>query len=98
MAKNKFTTFGQLLKSKKGNPYVRLGKTGSKDPKYDYTVKVQLKDGNGNVVMLTNPTLQLFDPRKQKNKDGTTRNVPDFILNELVFIDDDVKGDSEDFS
>lgn len=86
MSQPKYTQIGQVLKSKKGKDYIRLGNPNAKSDKYKYDVKVMVTDSAGNKTMMVNPSIFLFDPRQGKN--GETKTVPDYILRDLVFIED----------
>lgn len=91
MAKNKYTKVGAVLDGQYG-PFLILGDTKGKE-EYQYDVKVQRKNKKGEAVMVTNPMLSLFDPRKTPLKEGQKpRNVPDKLLFE-VFIVEKTEGD-----
>lgn len=79
---------GQLLKSKAGNDYIRLGDTNQKDEKFNYTVDIRITKANGEKVVLKNPSVFLSDPRKNaKNPEK----IPSFVLSDLVFFPEDKK-------
>lgn len=84
MAEPKYTQIGQVRKSKKGNDYLKLGNPDAKVDKYKYDVKIMVKNAAGETTMMVNPSIFMFNPRK---KEGS--NVPDYILKDLVFIQDE---------
>lgn len=86
MSLPKYTQIGRMLTSKAGKTYLRLGNPNSTSDKYKYEVKVMVTNGAGEKTMMVNPSIFLFDPRKGKN--GETREVPDYVLNDLVVIQD----------
>lgn len=61
----KYTKIGAVLKGKSG-PYIVLGNDKAKNTKYNYTVEMIVRDGEGNVVSSTkNALLSTLDPRKR---------------------------------
>lgn len=75
--KNKYTRVGQVLKGKDGGSYITLGNDRNKDPKYNYSVELTVRNSAGEVVAKqTDGYLSVFDPRDGQNAD----NVPDFVL------------------
>lgn len=94
MAKNKYTKIGAVLNGEYG-PYLVTGDTKGKE-EYQYDVKIQRKNKKGEAVMVTNPLLSLFDPRKAPVKEGKApRNVPEKLLYEVFIVE---KADGEDLS
>lgn len=92
--KSKWTKVGAVLKGNKG-PFAVLGNSKASNAAYNYDVKIQVKNGNGDTVMVKNPLLTFIDPRKSKNKDGQERNIPEKLLQE-IFIVEDISDDSDD--
>lgn len=75
--KNKYTRVGQVLKGKDGGSYITLGNDRNKDPQYNFSVEVTVRDSSGEVVAKqTDGYLNVFDPRSRDN----AGNVPDFVL------------------
>jgi hypothetical protein len=92
MAIKKFKVGNVQLKKDRSGVTVALGNY-SKDPKYATTVEMIVRDGSGNVLAkTTGGFLQVVDPRKQLNKDGTEKSeeqlakIPEWIKNELFII------------
>ena len=64
-SKSKMKKLGVVLKGDKG-PFVILGDSKNKNPQYNYTVELTVKNAEGETVTsLTNPLLTLWDPRKR---------------------------------
>lgn len=60
-----FQAVGQIWAKKddSGKSYIRLGNDRSKDPKYNYTVEVIVKDANGQEILrVENPFLNVNSP------------------------------------
>lgn len=78
MAKAKRISIGRLLKQEKdwhndGNKVstlsIALGSSNNKNPAYDMTVELTVRDGKGNVLaQQKNGFLELVDPRKQPDE------------------------------
>lgn len=92
MGKPKYTKIGQLLKSKKGNKYARLGLTDSKNTNYNFDVKIQVVNGKGDKVMVKNPNLAFFEPKKL-TKDGKEIKVPEWVLGDICIVEDSEESD-----
>jgi hypothetical protein len=74
-----FVKLGTILnvkdkKTDKMKKTIKLGKEGSNDPKYDFTVELRVTDGNGKVTKFTNPWVNLSNPHE---------NAPKTIVSEL---------------
>ena len=84
------------MKKDNSGPTVRVGNPEAKDPKYITNVEITVKDGNGNVLAkATNGYLQVLDPRKRQNKDGSDLSdeqlakIPAYIKQELHLVVED---------
>lgn len=88
--KNKtYTKIGTVLEGQYG-PYIILGSSKNKDPKYDFEVQVLVKNAKGEKVKLVkNPLLSLYDPRNRTDKDGNPRKVPDSVKFEVSIVTED---------
>lgn len=85
--KKKWVKVGALLKGQYGD-YIRLGQNNSKNPKYNYDVKIMVKNSEGTKVLdVLNGSVKLSDPRKFKNQDGSERNIPESLRFELLVED-----------
>jgi len=74
--KSKSVKIGKVLKTKKDSTVISLGQSGSKDPKYNYTVQLRVLNNEGKVVTtVTNPWVNIVKPHE---------NAPKSILNELT--------------
>lgn len=83
-AKSKFVKVGAVLKGKK-SPFITLGNTKAKDPKYNYNVEVTVTDADGNVVAsTTNGILTTLDPRKSQF--AGEREIPDTLISEVFIV------------
>ena len=89
--KRKLTRIGQVWESKdstKENPkyFLKLGNNGNKDPKYDLTVEVTVKNAAGEVVAkTTDGFLTLSDPRKSPfANEAALAKVPNLAFEVLV--------------
>lgn len=74
----------------KTGKFVRLGDDRNKDPKYNFSVEVTIKDGNGEVVASqTDGFLTVLDPRKspKANQDALAK-VPDLVAELFISTDD----------
>lgn len=81
--KKKYHNVGVVLQGQYG-PYLILGNTRAKDEKYNFDVIIRISTPSGEkTYQVKNPLLNLRDPRKQKNKDGSDRKVPDNLLYEV---------------
>lgn len=61
----KFVAVGQIWAKKddSGKSYIRFGNNRNKDPKYNYTVEVVVKDASGKEVLrVENPFLNVSSP------------------------------------
>jgi hypothetical protein len=76
--KYKNTRVGTVLRSKKneGSSYIALGSKHNKDPKYDTTVEIIVRDSEGKVIAKqVDGFLNVADPREfSKGK------IPDAVL------------------
>lgn len=86
------------LKMDKSGVTVALGNPKAKNEQYRTTVEVIVKDNKGNVLAKTeNGFLQVVDPRKATNKDGTPlsedqlERIPAWVKNELYLVVSDDK-------
>lgn len=81
--KNKYTRLGQVLKGKDGGSYITLGNDRNKDPKYNYSVEVTVRNSSGEVVAKqTDGYLSVFDPRTDGH--GNRGDIPDFVLFDIA--------------
>lgn len=87
--KKKYTKVGAVLKGQKGNSFVVLGNTKSRNEKYNYNVEVRVTDSQGNAVTeLRNGILSVFDPRKRPNiTEEEAQRIPESVLFELFIVE-----------
>ena len=80
--KNKYVKLGVIRKTEKG-PYIILGNSRSKNPKYNYNVRVEVSNAEGEVLArFENKLVSLFDPRNSKTADLTK--IPEDLLYDVV--------------
>lgn len=75
--KNKYTRIGQVLKSKDkpGQSYIVLGNKKNKDPKYNLSVEITVRNDAGEVIAKqTDGFVSVFEPREDS---------PEFVLFDL---------------
>ena len=79
-------TIGQIKEFEKSKAkYLELGKTFSKDPKYNFTVDVRITYPNGEKLTLTNPKFWVNDPR---DNSANPEKIPKFIVAELNLMEE----------
>lgn len=83
------------MKKDKSGRTIKLG-SYAKNPQYATTTQIIIRNSQGQVLAdLTDPFLQIVDPRTVRNHDGTEKTeeqaarIPEHILNELYVIVDD---------
>lgn len=65
MEKKKSVKLGAILTGKNG-PFMVLGNSKNKDPRYNYSVEFRVKDNEGNVIHSgKNPIVSMFAPKHE---------------------------------
>lgn len=83
--KKKYTKVGTVLDKGKG-PFIVLGNTNAKDPKYKFDTQIRITTSSGEVITKKNVILSLKDPRKG-NKYADK--VPEMVQYEVLLVEDE---------
>lgn len=81
---------GAVIKKANGKGVcVITGNSKAKDPKYQFSVEVTIKDAEGKVVTkASNPLFTVSDPRKRPGiKDEDMAKIPASLVSELFFVE-----------
>lgn len=87
--KKKYIKVGTVMKKKDGTSnFLALGQSNPKNPKYNFTVEITIKDATGAVVgQTTNGILSIQNPRKRPGiSEEQAARIPANILSEIFLI------------
>ena len=88
--KAKWHKVGAVVKKSNGKGVCILtGNSKAKDAKYQFTVELTVKDGNGKKLFsTTNPLLNVSDPRKRPGiTEEDAAKIPASLVSELFFVE-----------
>lgn len=86
MAKS-YTKIGAVLKNSKGDKFLVLGNSKSKNEKYNFQVDVRVTMADGTKKTFTNALVGIQDPRRREGADLSK--ISDKLVGDLVITSDE---------
>lgn len=88
--KSKWHKVGAVIKKKNGKGVcVITGNSNAKDPKYNFSVELTIKNAEGQkVATVSNPLFTVSDPRKRPGiTESDAAKIPASLVSELFFVE-----------